>query len=1838
MSVFNGRIILRKGTEEDFNNSPADSYEVGELIFLEDVGKLIIKKADGQLVCVDPNELKNYLSKKEGNALVAELKENIANSQFIDDFEYNSETGELKFFSGNDQVGDTVTLAISSDQQGLAFNGGFVDEENKLHFTQDGEDVEGFDPILLPENGGGGSSSGSRITFSLTTPKTQAVADTASVANISFKFSSVDTTTGDDTGDATLEISVGGVVKRTMIIQQGNTTVNVMEFMSLGDNSVKLKITDGYEATASRTCTIRRESLTLSWNLEQTIINEGTLSMQLTPDGSESKVITVVVDGTVYSTDTVTTSGRRFTKNVTGLSTGGHLIEAYATMTINGAELRSDTLACAVVQTSGVSAIAPDSGEQYTPISIPFRAVTANNPSEVELKINDITVETRSVDQSEQLWTYRPTTAGNIKFEITCGNFSWSKIIPITSITSVEEITDSLDVKVDPSEITSIQDFSYNGYTFTPSNNFDYINGGLQNDSNGVRCIRITAGDRLTLNYPLFAGDATARGKEFKVVYKVQDSSNKNAEAISCMNNGVGFRALANNVYLSGNQTTISMSVCEDEKTELDVNIQNKTGGDRIMSIYERLSSYSIDQYASNENFSQRVAQGIIFGSDDADVILYLFRAYSRDLTDDEIKANYIFDGESGAEIINRQERNAIYASGKISIEEAARLNPNVRFLIQNSTRTSHGKKDTVTGVLQQIFAGGSAYHNWTADMEDQVQGTSSVEHEPFAGANQNYTLSNITCSDGTVLSDGYAMNGLENSKPTFKFTYKKNVTAQDQIINKSSSEWYNRFQSSIREARQKDPRVRDCMESVMCALFYRNTGDIAVQVGPDVVEPGEVIFYGLGNLCSNKDAVETFEYDDIVIEVKNNTEPQALFKSNDLTGDNFDNNFEFRYLNTDRYTEAEAKALWQEAVDFVYETDYTMATDEPLAQVTNVGGIAYTTDSAAYRKARWKAEAANYFDMDSLYFHHNITLFLLLRDNRAKNMFWSIGPDGRWRLIFNWDNDTGLCRNNEGYVDIEPGYLDFDTIGTSYVFNGATNALFTSLRENNFDELRANYLDRESAGAWDIDKFLDYCWSNQESICESLWLEDMQHNAIRVMQNLGTTAYLKRGTGRLRLHLKKALTFQKALIDSYYNCTASQSDSASFRGYTPEEWAGVEPSAIFTITPYTDMFVNIHAGSKDYRVRAYAGQSVTIDLSASLNDTEIFLRNAGWIQELGDMSGMYLGSFDASKLKRVRRLLIGSDVAGYYNTNFTTASYDNCKKLEELNMGGLQNAARSFDFSPNIYLKKIYTKGSGITGITFANGGKLQEVRLNAISVLEMRNLNYLSVLDISSYDSLTTLVVVNSPSVDVKTICQNATNLMYVTLKNINVHLENSSLLMRLSKLKGIDDNGSAANTAIVTGTAELDGMSDYCRNIITTVFPSLELLVYAILGSYTVRFMLDANTQYGESQIVEEGGSAVRPSINPANSITAASVSRFVGWDGSYNNITEDTDILASWITATRYYTVKWVNSNGNVLQSQTIGYGEAVTYTGNDLESPEGYLWTGFDWRSWAYAAENLIDDSTTEITVTASYEKIELPPVRDMSNYDYVYSDDYTDNSAYSLGELVAICNDHSAQDYGLSVGDLIKVLPKEGATITDTTILFRIERFHGRRLSTGGEKDTPHEGDDYSAFANITFGMVGTLNENRAMHSSNTNVGGYAMTTHCAYLNTTIFNNLRPGLRSAIKTVQYHTTAGNSSTSLVKADVKLHPYTAAEIGWSTNEPYLSELDSERYNDGAAKMPYYRSNSNRKRKYNGTGDYTDYWTSSPAAGSSSAFCFLSNGGNAYSSSAPNSYGVSCCFSL
>ena len=1499
--------------------------------------------------------------------------------------------GGIKITYGD---GDEVTIPVATESGAdlSEFHMSFDTGTGYLHFY-DSNDVDVFDPVWIG-GGGGGSGGGSVLTFSMYTDPAFSVIESAGEAEIEFKFTSIDKETEVPTGSGNLAIYVGGLMKTNMTIQQGdNQTIDVFAYLSTGTNNVRLTMTDSYGNTATRTFTITLESFSLAWNLGDTNVNnDSSLSFYVTPTGNGSKSIYTKVDGTIVgNADVVTTSGRRLTKTLTGLTHGAHTIEVYGTVVIGGVTLESNHLIAAVAvvlagESDPVIAVKWPDGPltQYTSVNIPYIVVDPSaNPATIQLMEDSEELNELDVDQSGHVWAYRPLTAGLKLVKIKRGSTVEYKQYAVQGLDiSVEEVEDGLECKIDPSTISDLSTWSNNGHHLTLSQNFDLVNGGVIVDEEGAHCIRIAAGDSITLDLDPFAENAITNGLELKFIYKIADSSSKTASGIHSKNNGRGIDIQANNVYLMGNQNTATLSVCEGEKTELDINIQQKTeNGDRLMMIWEKCSSFAFVQYAEDENFRHTDNVGLTFGCADADVYLYLFRAYSRDLTTAELRANYIVDGADGAEINERNTRNDIYDSNGVNFELAAQANPDMDCVLISAEKMSTAKKKaggSVPCTIRHVRVSGGTAHAWTGTGSMDLQGTSSEEHALTAGPNLNWRLTGgITFDDNTTAS-GWAMHGTANSVPVNLFNFKKNIASQDHIVNRVCAEWYNRFQPAVRQARIDDPRVRDCLESTMCAVFFQNTSDAPVVVGPDTVQPDETIFFGLGNICSSKDCYDTFEYDPIVIEVKQNPSDVARFKDDDLTGDNWDENYEFRYLDEDEYTENQAIALWQVVQSFIYKTDYTEATDELLDTAETINGTTYTHDTAAYRKAKWIAEAPNIFEMDTLYWHHIITLFFLLRDNRAKNMFWSYNGS-KWALRYNWDNDTGLCRNNQGYVDIEPGYMDWDTIGTDNVFNAADNALFTSLRENNFTQLQAMYRERETAGAWNLETIFNYIKESQNQVCESLWIEDAEHNAIRILQNMGNTSYLARATGRLQLHMKKALMFQKALVDSYFLAAAATTDRARLRTNTPQTWAGVEPSGTITLKTYTDMYVNLLAGATPYRVRATAGAAVTIDIVATLGNTETYIYSAEWIQELGDLSALYLQQFEIDTMRRVKKVILGHASDGYYNTGLPSIGIANCVKLEELNVAGITSLTSSLNLAHTLYLKKFDSRGSGVTGVRFAKNGRLQEAKLNDLASLYMSGLWNLSTFSVADYDNLGVLTIENCDAIDALSIVQAADNLENLRLIGIDWTLQSTELLNTLLTIGGINDNGVAGDPpCVLSGSVYVPILRKSESDAYAAAWPNLTVTYGQFITQHTVTFKNhDGTTLWTEA--VDQGSDATDPVLNgdiqtPTKPSTDEYSYSYRGWDGSLAQISGPRTLTAQFNATKRTYTVKWY-AQGILMDEQTVEYGDEAVYAGNTptytMEEPMlgYYLWTGM----WDKSTGRV----TGNMTVNAKFEYADL---------------------------------------------------------------------------------------------------------------------------------------------------------------------------------------------------------------------------------------------------------------------
>ena len=1210
-------------------------------------------------------------------------------------------------------------------------------------------------------------------------------------------------------------------------------------------------------------------------------------------------------------------------------SHGAHLLKVYMTASINNQDVTSESVYKDIIWVEqgnttpiiGCSMV-EFTAKQYNTTSIKYVVYDPeHNPATVKLSVDGKVASTLTVGRTAQIWSYKSTAIGKQSLTISCRRIT--KILTAT--------IEKLDINVSPVTTNLAFDFNPSGknngeadwlkindnLTIEVSDNFDTTNGGYQVDEDGDTYFCVKAGTAATIPYQLFADDAKKTGKNFKFIYKCTNVKNYEAQVLSCFADNLGYTVKAQEATLKSEQNEISVPYCEDYYMELEFNILPDSEYTEMVMWVDGIPT-RVKLYATSDSFTQTNPVGITIGSDDCDVIVYRIKAYTMNLTDDEILDNFIADAKNANEIINRYNRNDILdSSGGLDPDVLAEKCPDLRIIKLEVPVFTTGKKNKVPFTsVQQIYKNGRPVDNWISrDGIHNGQGTSS-EYYGDSGRNLEINCKNgFTFADDTT-ADVYSMD--ENAIGINYFNVKVNIASSENINNAGLQGEYQEFNPYIRPARKKDPRVRDTMQFYPCVVFLKETDvDNAVEF-----KDGQWHFYAAGDIGNSKkntvaQGMDPENHKEFIVEVSNNTDPQCRFLSDDLSNEEWggDTSFEMRYQNPN-CTEEEIQAGRQ-------------AWNDLLTWVVNA-------DSETFVK-----EFEQHFIKDSLLFYYLFTERHTMVDNRAKNTFWHTEDLVHWDLCMDYDNDTAMGNDNEGGLTLTYGYEDTDTIGTKSVFNASDSKVFCYIRDYMFDDLQSMFLQMEAKLTWSANRILNKFETLQNYKPERLWIADMRRKYFRPYEDKGTTSYLEMMNGSKKQQRRQFQKYQEKYIASKYVGSTTTSDVITIRGYTPTNWTGVKPDGTFHIVPYADSYVDVRFGSNLVRQRAKRGQTYTVKSPiAAMNDTEVYVYNASLMQSIGDIAPFYPGYTNFNQGVKMTDILIGSDVEGYQNTNMNDFSIGQNVLLERLNLENLPNLKKTIDLSDCKNLEEFLAEGSGITGVIFAPGGKIETAHLPAIASLTGKNLYRLTDLTIASYANLTTLSLDNCNTLDAKDIINKATGLTRVRVTGINWELDDTTLLDRLAKMTGIDDNGYNSVHSVLIGTVHIPVMRQQRLDEFAELWPDLEITYDSIITQFKVTFVNDdeENTVL-DIQYVDKGANAVDPitrEIDPIPTPTKESTIKldytFKGWDGSLTRIFADRTIKAVYNSKVREYTVKYV-SKGLTLQESTGQYGSYIKYEGD-----------------------------------------------------------------------------------------------------------------------------------------------------------------------------------------------------------------------------------------------------------------------------------------------------------------
>jgi len=542
-----------------------------------------------------------------------------------------------------------------------------------------------------------------------------------------------------ETGNGTLTVTVGGVLKKTQDVAQGSLTVDVSDYLSTGVNKVKVKVADVYDnsKTITFTITVVELSISSSFDISGTFAAGTSIDYTYTPTGAVDKTVYFKVDGTTVGTATVTTSGRQQTYTIPAMSHGAHSLLVYFTATVDEEVVTSNELYydLIVVDSSSelpiiASSFRGSTATQYETLSIPYTVYTPNSlTSDIVLYVNNEQVASLTVDRTEQTWSYRADDTGTLTLSIATGTVVRTFTVTVAeSDIDIEAETDALTLyltsygRSNNESDPAIWEDSSNNISASLTG-FNFVSDGWLTDDDGITVLRVSGDARVTIPYKPFLTDFRSTGKTIELEFATRNILNYDATLISCMSGDRGFSLTAQKALLKSEQSEISTQYKEDEHVRISFVAEKRTEN-RLLYIYINGIMSGVVQYPDDDDFSQVSPVNISIGSNYCTTDIYCIRVYDNNLTRYQILDNWIADTQDITSMLDRYEHNDVYDEyGAVVIEK---LPDDLPYMVISCAELPQYKGDKKTCSIIYVNPVSASKSYTASGVQIDIQGTSS--------------------------------------------------------------------------------------------------------------------------------------------------------------------------------------------------------------------------------------------------------------------------------------------------------------------------------------------------------------------------------------------------------------------------------------------------------------------------------------------------------------------------------------------------------------------------------------------------------------------------------------------------------------------------------------------------------------------------------------------------------------------------------------------------------------------------------------------------------------------------------------------------------------------------------------------------------------------------------------------------------------------------------------------------------------------------------------------------------------------------------------------------------
>lgn len=1231
------------------------------------------------------------------------------------------------------------------------------------------------------------------------------------------------------------------------------------------------------------TWTINVVQLTLSssFNIATSINRGDSVTIPYALSGAGNKTLRCYVDGVDKEDRSITasTANGSFSIDTSGMSHGTHSVQLVVELELsedNIIKSNSIYFAIGVRETDNNAPIVyarfdyPDGslilGEntpyiQTKQFDVYTLSYAAYNPKETPTNaivyVGEDVASSSSVPFVVQNLTLRASNYGEQKCRIVVGKTEYSfRLIAEKSELNISEPTDGMTLKLSAqgrnNNDVNREEWSYNGIQ-TVFEGFKWGGDGWIGNA-----LRLNDKARAVVQYaPLRQPDQNVTNAfAFAVKYKVSEVVDDEAELIRCVDgDGTGFVITSQEARMqTKGKSSLSMKMASGEVYEvMFVSFPKSASGS---SEYEKLNTEMVYLYingimsgsvqrSASDSIYQSDPQFVTMGADGATLDVYLLRAYNTYLSDSQVLDCYMIDQDSVDDMFALYEsNNVIDDNGNVTVDSVpdgmryiiitGRQDNGVPTVLQAAVNNDKDPKYDVDEMLC-VVKGNQSLNFKCVGGCIRLQGTSSLAY-PIKNYRIYFKNASKVAGDLYLGCDEQGVGGELQEEAKYSFrqagTSNKAAAPVDCFCLKAdfaeSSSSHNTgmakiVQNILTAAGELTPAqehcsgeygydVRTTIDGEPCYLFYRGTLDETPQ------------FLGKFNFNNDKSTEAVFGFCDIpgyhdqswvadkfsgvnpteCWEFLNNDYPMGMFLDDDFDtkGDDGTPNwlkvFEARFPDDDDIN-----------------AEYEAGTRKPKYLEPLVKWVKSTQNDGE----KFKAELADWFDVDYLCDYYMFTEIMGCVDQRVKNMmmgFWyDPEKDKVLAYMIFYDCDTILGVRNDGRLkyswDVDENTVDPELSTeekTVYAYAGHDSVLWKNLREQFPEELQAAYRRiRERMSNSTIFKMFDD--EQSAKFCERIYNLDALNKyvepktlGVEVNQDGSVTnvkySYLEAMQGSRKSHRHWWITNRMGLFDARYSTGQYTATDISFKGNSA---AGATVKA----TPLRDFYFEFRREGDTMvhqKVTKDVEWSYTYNQMANIG-TIFHLYGGEWMKKL-DLSA-WGGFTDMSipTLPVLEELILGSSAKTYALTELVLGTkIPMLRKLEVVNYTNLP----SLDLSGCNRLEEVNASGcTKMSTITFAEGALINKLHLpENFQTLVLRSMQYIEwdAITFDAKNNLTELWIENCALIDGKKVFDEMFALKgalkYVRITGINLEGDGSDLKVWYdSGIGGIDAQGITTNT---------------------------------------------------------------------------------------------------------------------------------------------------------------------------------------------------------------------------------------------------------------------------------------------------------------------------------------------------------------------------------------------------------------------------------------------------------